>query len=579
MPPDGPARTAAATAAPPRPVHWAVWLGLLVGAWVVPMVLYLVHADLVLPLSVLLGTAALLRSGRTLLDRLVLAVGLLVGATCAVGLVWSVWPWGLHPIPVCGSAFSVLVLIAALTGRRPRLPRPGWVDALSVGAAGVLIAYVSVPYLRQSGFDERLGILMSGEDNARHEAAFDVIGRIGGYLFLRQDQASDHIFSGMVYYPQGWHLTAALLDGFVRRPSGTPGGPAAFDHYIVWTLVGFGLLLLVLIWATQWLAGRLHVLQRLLAVAVVAALALGTELPRLLVRGYPSETLGLSLALIVAALAIRPLASVREQLIVLGALLVGIGFVYYLFLFPAGLLVLAWLVQDWRLTAGRRGWVAVVAVLTAVLAPITALGGLLLGGQSEALTVVGRTGSTYDTMLVLGTVTGAGLLARSAWREEVWHRYLVAVAITLVFAGAVAAANGAAGVSPGYYFIKTVHFCMSLLIIGVSALARLLPVPERGTSWRGWRQPASLAALVAFAVFTTGYPELERKTPGIAGGLTVGLSSVSIQPWEVRGELVVREGGLEPPRPCGHWHLKPARLPFRHSRVSDPVPGATAGKG
>lgn len=30
--------------------------------------------------------------------------------------------------------------------------------------------------------------------------------------------------------------------------------------------------------------------------------------------------------------------------------------------------------------------------------------------------------------------------------------------------------------------------------------------------------------------------------------------------------VIVREGGLEPPRPCGHWHLKPARLPFRHSR-------------
>jgi site-specific DNA recombinase len=28
---------------------------------------------------------------------------------------------------------------------------------------------------------------------------------------------------------------------------------------------------------------------------------------------------------------------------------------------------------------------------------------------------------------------------------------------------------------------------------------------------------------------------------------------------------LVGEGGLEPPRPYGHWHLKPARLPFRHS--------------
>jgi hypothetical protein len=32
-----------------------------------------------------------------------------------------------------------------------------------------------------------------------------------------------------------------------------------------------------------------------------------------------------------------------------------------------------------------------------------------------------------------------------------------------------------------------------------------------------------------------------------------------------RDKTNVGEGGLEPPRPEGHWHLKPARLPFRHS--------------
>ena len=33
----------------------------------------------------------------------------------------------------------------------------------------------------------------------------------------------------------------------------------------------------------------------------------------------------------------------------------------------------------------------------------------------------------------------------------------------------------------------------------------------------------------------------------------------------IRLITIVGEGGLEPPRPEGHWHLKPARLPFRHS--------------
>ena len=33
----------------------------------------------------------------------------------------------------------------------------------------------------------------------------------------------------------------------------------------------------------------------------------------------------------------------------------------------------------------------------------------------------------------------------------------------------------------------------------------------------------------------------------------------------------VREKGFEPSRPFGHWHLKPARLPFRHSRAPQKI--------
>src|SRR3954451_17838662 len=42
-------------------------------------------------------------------------------------------------------------------------------------------------------------------------------------------------------------------------------------------------------------------------------------------------------------------------------------------------------------------------------------------------------------------------------------------------------------------------------------------------------------------------------------------------------ELVPREG-VEPTRPCGHWYLKPARLPFRHlgpTTGSGPPEGVT----
>jgi hypothetical protein len=51
----------------------------------------------------------------------------------------------------------------------------------------------------------------------------------------------------------------------------------------------------------------------------------------------------------------------------------------------------------------------------------------------------------------------------------------------------------------------------------------------------------------------------------------------SLEALQIRGNSV-REGGFEPPRPCGHWHLKPARLPFRHSRPGSHAQSEPAGR-
>ncbi len=46
----------------------------------------------------------------------------------------------------------------------------------------------------------------------------------------------------------------------------------------------------------------------------------------------------------------------------------------------------------------------------------------------------------------------------------------------------------------------------------------------------------------------------------------IGLGLISRSSIDGPRRSIVREGGLEPPRPFGHQHLKLARLPFRHSR-------------
>ncbi|GAB2949827.1 hypothetical protein GCM10027280_43030 [Micromonospora polyrhachis] len=512
----GPVPSKAAESRPSSGIpRWGLVAVLLLASWAVPAGAYAVHAAWLLPPLVLIGTASLLRGGRTLLDRLMLATGLLIGMICAVGLLFSIWPWGLHPVPVSGAAFTVLLAVAVLTGRRPAFPRPSWTDGLSIGAALLLIGYLSVPYLRASGFTQRLGFVMMGEDNSRHIALFDVIGRMGGYLFVDEAGAREHIFSGLIYYPQGWHLTAALLDGFVRQSGTAPGGSAAVDHYVFWTLAGFGLLALSLIWAAQWVAGQLHALHRLVLVGAAVALCLGTELPRLLVYGYPTEAVGLALTALVAAVAIRPLAGMREQLALMGALLVAIGFVYYLFVFPAGVMVALWLVADRRAVATRRGTLIAVALLTAVLAPLTALLGVLVADQSDALAAGGPAVETaYDTLLGLVAVVGIGLVARSGLGNAIWRRYLAALLVTLGFAFAVWSVNVYSGIKPGYYFGKSTHLGIVLLIIGLGAVIRLLPTPEPATgptddsaarlaraTVRRWLQPATVAAFATLAIF------------------------------------------------------------------------------
>jgi hypothetical protein len=46
---------------------------------------------------------------------------------------------------------------------------------------------------------------------------------------------------------------------------------------------------------------------------------------------------------------------------------------------------------------------------------------------------------------------------------------------------------------------------------------------------------------------------------------------------KIRGSQGVREGRVELPRPFGHRILSPARLPFRHSRVVEPLTSVNGG--
>ncbi|MET8530081.1 hypothetical protein [Micromonospora sp. NPDC005172] len=504
---DPPARPAVDPRTPPSARSYRTLLLALAAAWLVPAVAYPLHLAWLLPPLVLLATASLLRGGRTLLDRLVLATLLLVGATTIAGLLFTLWPWGLHPVAVSGAALSALAVVATVTGRRPSLPRPVWTDLLPVVATVAVVGYLASPWLRASTLAGRLSLLALGEDNFRHVALVDAIGRLGGYVFLDPSAARDDIVSLLARYPQGWHLTTAVLDAHLRSATGTPSGASSLGHYGWWCFATFGLFVLTLFWAAQRLPGPLHPLHRVVLTVVVSALVLGSQLPRLLIAGYPSEVLGLALAVALTALVVRPLASNREQLVLLGALLTGIGFTYYLFLPPAGLLVLGWLIAHRRELLHTRRTVFAVGLVTALLAPLPLVLGVFAAGQTEALDAKAglELAEAWRALLGFAPIVLIGLVIQARRADRAWRRHLAAVLVAVAFALAIALANVLAGVQPAYYFMKGVHLATVGLIVGTAALVLLLPVlsaERRSNRVRAVAVPALAATLAVLTVVT-----------------------------------------------------------------------------
>ncbi|RIV41417.1 hypothetical protein [Micromonospora radicis] len=482
-------------------------------AWLLPLVAVALDARWALPPLVLLATASLLRGGRTLLDRVLLAAVLLICLTTAAGLLFTVWPWGMAPLPVGGTALTVLVLTALATGRRPTLPRPGWADLLSVAATAGLVWYLAQPLLRAGDLVGRLTVFGRGEDYLRHLSLVDVIGQHGGYVFLDPAAVRDQLLSLLVYYPQGWHLLVALLDGHRTAPGTAPGtapaGAAAVEPFLWWNLAGFGLFVLVLFWAAQRLPGPLHPLSRTVLTVVVGALVLGTQMPRMLLSGYPTETLGLTLTVVLAVLVARPVAAPREHLLLLGALLVGIGYTYYLFLPAAGILVLGALLLRRREIRRRLATSLLIGVTTAVLAPVPILLGVFRANQTESLaaTVGPDVTETWLALGGLGAFVVPALLVhavRVGRVDPAWRRWLFVLLVSMLLTLAIGQASLSLGGEVGYYFNKAGHLTTVLLIVGTAAVVRLLPVPRRGRPVRTVLAGLTAVAVAAATVFFVG---------------------------------------------------------------------------
>ncbi len=239
-----------------RARYLAAVLAALAGAWLVPLLTHLLAVDWVLPVLLWFGVAALLRSGRSVLDRLMIGAGILLAAVPTAGLLISVWPWGLAPVPAAGFGFTVLVAVAAMLRRVPRLPLAvRGVDLVTIGLGLAALVAVFWPY-RHADKTGRFALIAAGGDLASHFSLYDAMREVGGYVFMHRPQTAGEVWSIYQTYPQGLHFTGALLASFLRSDGHQAASAVTELNTFVWfEPVSFVFMVLAILWAARWLAG------------------------------------------------------------------------------------------------------------------------------------------------------------------------------------------------------------------------------------------------------------------------------------------------------------------------------------
>jgi hypothetical protein len=206
---------------------------------------------------------------------------------------------------------------------------------------------------------------------------------------------------------------------------------------------------------------------------------------------------------VLAAVAIRPLAHDREQILLIGALLVAISFTYYLFLPVAGLMAAGWLVAyrrrvmpRWRYTVA----VAVVSLALAVLPPLlnrSADPGAVLLQKGQAVPV--RTHPMWGL--------GLACLAASIMLIVRRRRFGVVATVAIGMAGVFAAGINryqSANAGDSYFWYKSLHEATVVILVASGTLAAVVRLPPRLARRSRWRLVTAVAAALV-ALGSVGY--------------------------------------------------------------------------
>ncbi|MEU7091109.1 hypothetical protein [Kitasatospora aureofaciens] len=455
-------------------------------SWLVPTGLVTLHLGILLLPLLLVATASVIRVGGVLLDRLFVAALILFGGVLTLGLVFSLWPWGLSPVATTGTMFSVLTVAAWAARRAPRLPlRFRWSDLLVVGTFGGLWHYLYHPVAGATAA-ERVAFFATSEDRLSHFSFFSAIEGVGGFNFFHQDAARAYLMPpSEVTYPQGSHFLLAWTDTLVHSAANPGDMLQTMNRYFLYLLVAYALFCTALVWAARWIGGpRLRGWRAAAVCATVGSIMFASNYMDLLVHGFDSTFIGLLLIALSLAVLVRPAMGRTEFVLAASAGLITVTFTYNIYGAFVGVALLGALVAHRRKFAGYWWWTlgALLCALGVAALPsvLSVMGNLDVASASN---MNGPSVGADRSVLIGGGLLGLLAAAMPRSRRTATGQAHLAV---LLGTGAVLSAFAAYQLHSigrySYYFHKMTAVGVVVALISVGAVGVMLQTPYRGTS-------------------------------------------------------------------------------------------------
>ncbi|CAM5389512.1 hypothetical protein BOQ63_026545 [Streptomyces viridifaciens] len=455
-------------------------------SWLVPTGLVTLHLGILLLPLLLVATASVIRVGGVLLDRLFVAALILFGGVLTLGLVFSLWPWGLSPVATTGTMFSVLTVAAWAARRAPRLPlRFRWSDLLVVGTFGGLWHYLYHPVAGATAA-ERVAFFATSEDRLSHFSFFSAIEGVGGFNFFHQDAAKAYLMPpSEVTYPQGSHFLLAWTDTLVHSAANPGDMLQTMNRYFLYLLVAYALFCTALVWAARWIGGpRLRGWRAAAVCATVGSIMFASNYMDLLVHGFDSTFIGLLLIALSLAVLVRPAMGRTEFVLAASAGLITVTFTYNIYGAFVGVALLGALVAHRRKFAGYWWWTlgALLCALGVAALPsvLSVMGNLDVASASN---MNGPSVGADRSVLIGGGLLGLLAAAMPRSRRTATGQAHLAV---LLGTGAVLSAFAAYQLHSigrySYYFHKMTAVGVVVALISVGAVGVMLQTPYRGTS-------------------------------------------------------------------------------------------------